>query len=75
MLNVLNVKSVLFLPLVVSLSLQMTQVFLGCMKDFLSGMGSSGSLEAQVRSLQHDIELMQWRHQQELSELRYNTGV
>lgn len=58
-----------------TLPFQMTQVFLECMKDFLGGMGSSGSLEAQVRSLQHDMELMQWRHQQELTELKHNTGT
>lgn len=54
---------------------KMTHVFLESMKDFLSGMGSSGSLEAQVRSLQHDIEILQWRHQQELAELQHNSEL
>ncbi|XP_034231977.1 protein kinase C-binding protein 1 isoform X2 [Thrips palmi] len=56
-------------------SQKMSQMFLEWMKDFLGDMASSGSLEAQVRSLQHDMELMQWRHQQELAELRHNTEL
>ncbi len=53
----------------------MTDVFMSCLKDCLSDMGNKGSLEAQIRCLQLDIEHMQWQHQQEIEELRHNTGL
>ncbi|KAK3929050.1 Protein kinase C-binding protein 1 [Frankliniella fusca] len=54
---------------------KMTDVFMSCLKDCLSDLGNKGSLEAQIRCLQLDIEHMQWQHQQEIEELRHNTEV
>ncbi|XP_026273331.1 protein kinase C-binding protein 1 isoform X1 [Frankliniella occidentalis] len=54
---------------------KMTDVFMSCLKDCLSDMGNKGSLEAQIRCLQLDIEHMQWQHQQEIEELRHNTEL
>lgn len=53
----------------------MTDIFMGCLKDCLTEMGTQGNLEAQVRCLQLEMEHMQWRHQQEMEELRHNTGT
>ncbi len=47
----------------------------GTLEDLFRELASQGSLEAQVKALQLEIEKMQWRHQQELSEVKHNNDL
>ncbi len=47
----------------------------GTLEDLFRELASQGSLEAQVKALQLELEKMQWRHQQELSEAKHNTDL
>ena len=38
-------------------------------------LSAAGNLEAKAKSLQIDIERLQWQHQQEISELRHNSNI
>lgn len=69
-----STQSCLYIANIPAAFLKLTDVFMGCLKDCLSEMSSMGNLEAQVRCLQLDMEHLQWRHQQEMEELRHNTG-
>lgn len=47
----------------------------GTLEDLFRELASQGSLEAQVKALQLEMEKMQWRHQQELSEVKHNADL
>ncbi len=47
----------------------------GTLEDLFRELASQGSLEAQVKALQLEMEKMQWRHQQELSEAKHNRDL
>lgn len=44
------------------------------LEDMLRDISAEGSTEAMVKSLQLDIERLQWKHRQEIAELKHNTG-
>lgn len=45
------------------------------LEDVFRELSSQGSPEAQVKLLQLEMEKMQWRHQQELAELKHNADL
>ena len=54
---------------------KMAEHLRGTLEDLFREMAAQGSLEAQVKALQLEMEKMQWRHQQELSEAKHNTDL
>ncbi|XP_059087825.1 MYND-type zinc finger-containing chromatin reader ZMYND8-like isoform X1 [Tigriopus californicus] len=47
----------------------------GSLEDLFRELASKGSHEAHIKSLQLELEKMQWRHQQELAEVKHNADL
>lgn len=43
-------------------------------EEILKEMSLEGCTEATIKGLQVEMERMQWRHRQEMAELKHNTG-
>ena len=54
---------------------KMVDFMRGTLEDYFRELGHQGSPEAQVKVLQLEMEKMQWRHQQELSEMKHNADL
>lgn len=47
----------------------------GTLEDLFRELAAQGSPEAQVKALQLEMEKLQWRHQQELAEVKHNSDL
>lgn len=47
----------------------------GTVEEMVRDMAKSGNLEASLKLMQLEMEKLQWRHQQELSEIKHNTDL
>jgi hypothetical protein len=44
-------------------------------EEILRDLSNIGSPEATIKSLQIELEKQQWRHNQEMAEMKHNTGL
>ncbi|KAG8286245.1 hypothetical protein J6590_065149 [Homalodisca vitripennis] len=54
---------------------QMSSQLRTLLEDMLRGVSEAGATEATVKALQIELERLQWRHRQELAELKHNTDL
>merc|ERR550539_572899 len=47
----------------------------GTLEELFKELSAQGSPEATIKSLQLEMEKMQWRHQQELAEVKHNADL
>lgn len=44
-------------------------------EEILRDLSNIGNPEATIKSLQLELEKLQWRHNQEMAEMKHNTGL
>jgi hypothetical protein len=44
-------------------------------EEIVRDLSNIGSPEATIKSLQIELEKLQWRHNQEMAEMKHNTGL
>jgi hypothetical protein len=55
--------------------IQLSDFLRTTVEEILRDLSNIGSPEATIKSLQIELEKLQWRHNQEMAEMKHNTGL